>query len=321
MTRALAWRIARLFVTTMLAWTAVAHATGLDAFDTGRARFTAAFGETVNPYRELATFVMPGEVVPIEVLNGTDGLRLAALAEGGRLDAVEAHSWVWKAPITPGLYRLRLKGLNTNDVMQFNVFVMHPRSRAADGTLNGYPIGHYPETPLRNMDNYRPPQGFVEITPELLDVRVSPHFRIGQFLCKQEAGSTKYLVLQSSLPLKLETVLEEVNTNGVRTDSFSVMSGYRTPAYNRRVGNETTYSRHLWGDAADVFIDRDGDGRMDDLNRDGRIDQKDADWLASLVEGLEETHTHLVGGLGRYKATAYHGPFIHIDTRGFKVRW
>lgn len=321
MTRALVLRAARLLMATMLCWTAAAGAASSEAFDAGRARFTAAFGETVNPYRELATFVMPGQVVPIEVLGATDGLRLAALAEGGRLDAVETHSWIWKAPITPGLYRLRLKGLNTNDTMQFNVFVMHPRSRAADGTLNGYPIGHYPETPLRNMDSYRPPQGFVEITPDLLDVRVSPHFRIGQFLCKQEAGATKYLVLQSSLPLKLETVLEEVNTNGIRIDSFAVMSGYRTPAYNRRVGNETTYSRHLWGDAADVFIDRDGDGRMDDLNRDGRIDQDDADWLASLVEGLEETHTHLVGGLGRYKATAYHGPFVHIDTRGFKVRW
>ena len=189
MTRSLFLRAARHLMATMLFWTTVASAAGMDAFDAGRARFTAAFGETVNPYRELATFVMPGEVVPIEVLGATDGLRLAALAEGGRLDAVETHSWVWKAPITPGLYRLRLKGLNTNDVMQFNVFVMHPRSRAADGTLNGYPIGHYPETPLRNMDSYRPPQGFVEITPDLLDVRVSPHFRIGQSSASRKRGA------------------------------------------------------------------------------------------------------------------------------------
>lgn len=60
---------------------------------------------------------------------------------------------------------------------------------------------------------------------------------------------------------------------------------------------------------------------MDDLNQDGRIDQLDAEWLAERVDSLEETHTHLVGGVGRYRATAYHGPFVHIDSRGPKARW
>lgn len=291
------------------------------SFDASRARFTAAFGETINPYNELATFVMPGQSVPIEVAGTAAGLRLAALAEGGRLDAVETRSWVWKAPITPGLYRLRLKSLNTNDTMQFNVFVMHPRSRAANGSLNGYPIGHYPETPLNNLDVYRPPRGFVEVTPDLANVPISPHFRIGQFLCKEDARGPKYMVMRSALPLKLEGVLEEVNASGVAANSFEVMSGYRTPAYNRRIGNETTYSRHLWGDAADVFIDRDGDGEMDDLNRDGRVDMGDARWLVERVDDLESAHTHLIGGVGQYKANSHHGPFVHIDSRGFKVRW
>jgi hypothetical protein len=290
-------------------------------FDSGRARFTAAFGEVVNPYRELAVFVMPGQTVPIEVAGMPPGARLAALADGGHLDVAQRGSWIWKAPITPGLYRLRLKGLNTNDQMQFNIFVMHPRSRVANGTLNGYYIGNYPVTPLDNLDSYRPPEGYVEVTPDMVHVRVSPHFRLGQFLCKQEAAGPKYLVMRSALPLKLEGVLEEVNAQGIATDGLEIMSGYRTPAYNQRMGNETTYSRHLWGDAADVLIDRDGDGRMDDLNQDGRIDQLDAEWLAKRVDHLEETHTHLVGGVGRYKATAYHGPFVHIDSRGHKARW
>lgn len=290
-------------------------------FDPGRARFTAAFGEVVNPYRELAVFVMPGQTVPIQVAGMPPGARLAALADGGRLDVAQHGSWIWKAPITPGLYRLRLKGLNTDDQMQFNVFVMHPRGRTVDGVLNGYPIGHYPVTPLDNLDSYRPPDGFVEVTPDLAHVRVSPHFRIGQFLCKQKTTGPKYLVMRSTLPLKLEGVLEEVNAQGIAADGLEIISGYRTPVYNQRMGSETIYSRHLWGDAADVFIDRDGDGRMDDLNQDDRIDQLDAEWLAERVDSLEETHMHLVGGVGRYKATAYHGPFVHIDSRGHKARW
>lgn len=44
-------------------------------FDPGRARFTAAFGEVVNPYRELAVFVMPGQTVPIEVAGMPPGAR------------------------------------------------------------------------------------------------------------------------------------------------------------------------------------------------------------------------------------------------------
>jgi hypothetical protein len=290
-------------------------------FDPGRARFTAAFGEVVNPYRELAVFVMPGQTVPIEVAGMPPGARIAALADGGRLDVAQRGSWIWKAPITPGFYRLRLKGLNSNDQMQFNIFVMHPRSRAADGMLNGYPIGHYPVTPLDNLDAYRSPEGFVEVTPDLVHVRVSPHFQLGQFLCKQEAAWPKYLVMRSVLPLKLEGVLEEVNAQGFSTNGLEIMSGYRTPVYNRRMGNETAYSRHLWGDAADVLIDRDGDGRMDDLNQDSRIDQHDTQWLVERVDSLEETHAHLVGGVGRYQATTYHGPFVHIDSRGHKARW
>ena len=47
------------------------------------------------------------------------------------------------------------------------------------------------------------------------------------------------------------------------------MSGYRTPFYNRSIGNQTRFSRHVYGDAADIYADDDGDGKMDDLDGDG----------------------------------------------------
>lgn len=52
----------------------------------------------------------------------------------------------------------------------------------------------------------------------------------------------------------LEFILEKVNAQGYRWETFCVMSGYRTPYYNKAIGN-VRYSRHLWGDAADIFID------------------------------------------------------------------
>ena len=43
----------------------------------------------------------------------------------------------------------------------------------------------------------------------------------------------------------------------------------------RRVPRAAQDSRHQYGDAADVFVDNDRNGRLDDLNRDGRVDTRD----------------------------------------------
>ena len=40
----------------------------------------------------------------------------------------------------------------------------------------------------------------------------------------------------------------------------------------------------MYGDAADVYIDVDGDGWMDDINGDGRVDTGDARFLAAAAE-------------------------------------
>jgi len=62
---------------------------------------------------------------------------------------------------------------------------------------------------------------------------------------------------------------------------------------------------------------------MDDLNGDGNIDYKDALVLYDLIDGLsgEENYRVFIGGLGWYKKNHIHGPFVHIDVRGFRARW
>lgn len=205
-----------------------------------------------------------------------------------------------------------------------NVFVMVPLERIEDGMLNGYRIGQYPTVALRQQAIYTPPRGLIEITRENEHALVSPHFRLRQFLCKQEGGYPKYLALDARLLTALELLLEKANAQGYHARTFTIMSGYRTPYYNRAIGNSTTYSRHVWGDAADIFIDEHPqDGHMDDLNQDGAVDSHDAEVMYDLIESEYDSRYNklLVGGLARYRETSSHGPFVHVDVRGIVSRW
>ena len=189
--------------------------------------------------------------------------------------------------------------------------------------LNGYRIGRYEPVPLRGDPAYRRPAGFVEVTPETRDVPVAPHFTLGQFLCKQESDYPKYLLVRERLLLKLEMILAAVNDLGIEAQTLHVMSAFRTPHYNKAIGNTTTYSRHLYGGAADIFVDTDDDGVMDDLDGDGAITKADAQVMAQIVEGEtdEVWYQPFIGGLGIYAPAPHRGPFIHVDVRGQRARW
>jgi hypothetical protein len=123
--------------------------------------------------------------------------------------------------------------------------------------------------------------------------------------------------------VKLEGIADALNQRGLPGNHIKILSGFRTPDYNRQIGNETSQSRHIAGDAADIFVDRNRDGRMDDLNRDGRINRADSRYLLAIVDDLDQSSEYgaLVGGASAYRATASHGPFVHVDTRGYPARW
>jgi uncharacterized protein YcbK (DUF882 family) len=154
---------------------------------------------------------------------------------------------------------------------------------------------------------------------------MSEHFRLRDFLTHdQQSVWPKYLVLREELIDKLELVIDDLNAHGTRVTHLSVMSGFRTPQYNARgvgAGGRARDSRHQYGDAADVFVDNDGDGWMDDLTGDGRVDQRDAQVIIDAAERVELAHPDLVGGAGLYRATRAHGPFAHVDVRGHRARW
>lgn len=208
---------------------------------------------------------------------------------------------------------------------QLSLITLLPFADKVNGKVGDYHIGRFPaeKRPPRSAA-YENPDGFIEVTLENKDMPVSEHFRLGDFLTHDQKNVwPKYLVLREALVDKLELVLVELQRRGMDARRIRVMSGFRSPQYNQRgVGRgRATDSRHQYGDAADIIVDSNGDNRLDDLNRDGRVNSKDMRILAEAVESVERQYPELVGGLGLYRATSARGPFIHVDVRGQRVRW
>lgn len=287
-----------------------------------RAGFKITARGITTDLRLTSVFVLPGESLYVACASCTEEQTIILHAAKGETSEQQSE-WRWIAPTRPDVYELTVSENSLADTIILRAFVMHPFSRVAYGRLNGYQIGSYPKKPYRGLPQYKPPRGFVEVTEENAHLKVTPHFRLGQFVCKQGEGFPKYVVLRELLLLKLELILEKVNQAGYACSTFSILSGYRTPWYNKSIGN-VKYSRHLWGGAADIFIDENpADSMMDDLNRDGRSNWKDAAIIYEIIDNMYGTKSYerFVGGLARYRKTPAHGPFVHVDVRGFRARW
>lgn len=290
------------------------------AYEDGRATFSVRVNDTIIPYRIFAVYALPGESLSIEALE-TDSMTSASDAHG-TLDSEKVSNWTWLAPSVPGVHVLSVA--SGPDAIRLNVVVMHPAKSVVDARLNGFRIGRYPHKPHNNDPAYLPPDGYIELNDQTASLELSPHFRLSQFPSRQSPDRyPKYLVLREDLLLKLELLLEEVNKRGFPAETLTVMSGYRTPYYNAAIGNVKN-SRHVYGGAADIFIDvAPVDGNMDDINGDGHSNYVDAQLLYSWANSLfrRPEHGHLAGGLGVYKRNAAHGPFLHVDARGRRARW
>jgi hypothetical protein len=293
-------------------------------FSAQRAGFSIHVQDIEIPYKIMSIFVMPEEIVKLRIVaDHTIPSEFSIQPSHGQIKHLKENQWQWLAPSLPGHYSLSISRGRKTDSVLLNIFVMVPKKHQQGEYLNGYRIGNYPHILFKGLPNYSPPRGFVEVTADNAETLISPHFRLNQFLCKQNGEYPKYLVLKENLLLKLEVILQEINAKGYRCDSLHVMSGYRTPYYNKEIGN-VKYSRHIYGGAADIYIDENPkDEMMDDLNQDGKIDYKDAAIIYEIIDGLygKPFYKRLVGGLARYKKNVKHGPFVHIDVRGSRARW
>ncbi|MEM7218808.1 MAG: D-Ala-D-Ala carboxypeptidase family metallohydrolase [Pseudomonadota bacterium] len=251
----------------------------------------------------------------VAAVSGND-ISAAFSSEVG-IDIAGERSFRLAAPSVPGSYPVHMTS-TSGATKSLQLLVAQPFDHADHDHIDGYRIGHYPsQSRAPRPGFYAPPSGLIRVDRQDVRVPISEHFEVGQFLCKQSAGWPRFLALQPALVLQLENAIERLASKGVNANTLAVLSGYRTPAYNASLGN-VRYSRHVYGDAADVYVDTDGDGFMDDLNGDGVVSVADARELARLLASLPGAD---YTGIGVYPATNHHGPFVHVDMRGFKARW
>lgn len=95
----------------------------------------------------------------------------------------------------------------------------------------------------------------------------------------------------NALTFNLQILREHINR------PIHILSGYRTPDYNHKVGG-ATHSQHLLAKAADI-----------------QVNGLSPYSLHQIIEELIHDDFMKQGGLGLYNT------FVHYDIRGFKARW
>ncbi|MEO7083810.1 MAG: hypothetical protein ABI442_20175 [Gemmatimonadaceae bacterium] len=281
-----------------------------------------AFGAS----RELKLrFALPGKGIefPLEVTGDPAALsyQWIPLRDSGAAEPEKSVNGAeFVAPEHPGFYHLAiLRGTERQIIEQPTLAVMVPFEQKVGGMLNGYRIGTYIADRLSGHDH---PAGFLQVAESDLGLKVSTHLRLGDFVTHdgQKDVWPKYIALNPRILDKLELVLAKIGskarvtgTGGEQQElAFDVHSGFRTPAHNAGVRRSARDSRHQYGDAADVAIDADGDGK---------VTLKDEKAVATAVDEVEGEFPDLVGGLGLYTSRRYRTPYVHIDARGKRSRW
>lgn len=114
------------------------------------------------------------------------------------------------------------------------------------------------------------------------DMRLSKNFSLSEFVCKEGRGE---VFVDMLLVEKLQELRDMVGK------PISIVSGYRSEAYNRKCGGAKK-SQHLFGKAADLQIVGMPPKQVVELAEDVGFD-----------------------GIGVYST------FVHVDVRGYRARW
>ena len=286
-----------------------------DATDAAVAASRPGYGRSGDV---LVRVAMPSQLIesPVALPAGSGALRYqwvrAADSSEADVPRTLAPGMSVLAPARPGVYRLAVgEGASRQVLDDLSLAVLVPFAQKFGGTVNGYRLGSWP---FERLGGERP-LGFVEVTARTADVSLSRHVRLGDFVTHdQQAQWPRYVVVSPRLLDKVELVVDEIaKLRGVGDPSrirVRINSGFRTPLHNSGVEGSALNSRHQYGDAADVAIDADGDGRFTSF--DSRV-------VGLAVEMIEKRHPELVGGLGVYVNAR--SSYVHIDARGRRARW
>ncbi len=278
-----------------------------------------AFGESGAV---VLKFALPGASVeyPLDVHGDPTALAYSWVRNGDTASAqatLPLNGADVRAPSKPGFYRLALvRGDKRRIVEGLTIAVLVPFKDKEGAMLNGYRIGTYLSE--RIGTGQEPPEGFLEINESDLNLPITKHLKVGDFL-NHDSQETwpRYAAISPRLLDKLELVISELaRWHGGTVENvqlaMDVHSGFRAPDHNRTIARAARDSQHQYGDAADVAIDANGDGKY--TSTDSRM-------VGLAVEIVELKHPDLVGGLGIYTSGHTRTTYVHIDARGKRARW
>jgi hypothetical protein len=164
---------------------------------------------------EALSFGVRGYQVKQEVFSlfAAPGEKLRLQLDGQKFGEAKPDSWTMTAPALPGVYKLEMEQIETGDRSLLNLFVGTSLQEGRE-ELDGYRIGPLPLGHSMYPDLYQPPRMYFEVTPDNVDTRLSEHFTLRQFLCKQESGYPKYIIMKESLLVLLEGLVQAVQRAG-----------------------------------------------------------------------------------------------------------
>jgi len=277
-------------------------------------------------------------------------------ATGGQVRFSPPGRVTWIAPDAPGWHRLvfdcaeavavarsaaggpRQSSESTlhPEARPVAVLVQFPFDRNGPGVVDGYPIGIYPNEDAleassyvrRNRTRYAPPKWLLKVTPETVGLRVSPHFRLGDFSPRGEVDEAHFIALDPRLVELMEAIWTAAVMKYGESARVVILRAYLSPNERERLLRRgvryTRFTRYQYGDAAAFVVDLDGSGTLGDLNRDGKVGRNDAVALADLVERVQSTGRY-IGGLGvvgrPIEPDWPETPFVVVDLRGISTRW
>ena len=125
-----------------------------------------------------------------------------------------------------------------------------------------------------------------------MDIPLSKNFKKSEFRCRDGSDVPPELMDNlRELVENLQVIRDHINK------PVRVISGYRTPKYNRRIGGARR-SQHMKAKAADL-----------------RVRGVSAAELREIILKLIKEKKIKKGGVGIYRT------FVHYDTRGWNARW
>lgn len=280
--------------------------------------------------------MVPGENLEVSLDSPTAQGTVTILKDGQpyREDAALQLT----APEKPGSFYipLLLKSGERRREMEICVLVPHKASAVKTETgldlkADSQEIGHY-RHPSRsgnhkvkaNPGRYQPPVWWMRLTDMNKPFEIVPGLTAGELVVPSEdTGQPHTDLVPACYPMwrAIRTLRQALEKKGIPGQSLKLISMFRAPAYNRRIGS-SAFGRHIYGDAFDFYIDLEGDGKASDLNRDGKLDRRDAYIIVSLVEDLQADGAIPMGGIGVYNTVGGdHVVTMHLDMRGHRATW